>query len=59
MLRDPIVEEVREVRHKIETDCEDDPQKYFEHIQLVQEQYRNRFVRRKPKQALKEQKPAV
>jgi len=51
MLRDPIVEEVREVRHKIETDCEDDPQKYFEHIQQVQEQYRNRLVRRKPKQA--------
>ena len=59
MLRDPIIEEVREVRHKIETDCEDDPQKYFEHIQQLQEQYRNRLVSRKPKQAFKEQKLAV
>lgn len=59
MLRDPIIEEVRKVRHKIETDCENDPQKYYKHIQQVQEKYRNRLVQRKPKPALKKRKLAV
>ena len=59
MLRDPIIEEVRQVRHKIEAECEDDPQKYYEHIQQVQEKYRNRLVQRTAKPALKKQKLAV
>ena len=59
MLRDPIIEEVRQVRHKIEAECEDDPQKYYEYIQQVQEKYRNRLVQRKPIPALKQQKLAV
>ena len=59
MLRDPIIEEVRQVRHKIEVECEDDPQKYYEHIQQVQEKYRNRLVQRKPKPVLKKQKVAL
>ncbi len=58
MLRDLIVEEVRQVRHEIEAECEDDPQRYYDHIQQVQEQYRTRLVQRKPKPALKRQKPA-
>ena len=53
MFRDPIIEEVRKVRHKIESDCEDDPQKFYEHIRQAQEKYRNRLVQRKPKPDLK------
>jgi hypothetical protein len=56
VLRDAIIEEVRQVRHKIETDCEDNPQKLYEHIQRVQEKYRNRLVKRGPKPALKKRK---
>jgi hypothetical protein len=59
VLRDPITEEVRQIRHEIEADCEDDPQKYYEHIRQVQEKYRHRLVQRKPKPALKKQKLAV
>ena len=59
MLRDLIVEEVRQVRHKIEAECENDPQRYYDHIQQVQEQYRTRLVQRKPKPALKRQNLAV
>ena len=59
MVRDPIIEEVRQVRHKIEAECKDDPQRYYEHIQQVQEKYQNRLVQRKPKPAFKKQKLAV
>ena len=59
VLRDPIVEEVRQVRHKIEKDCEYDPEKFYEHIQEVQEKYRSRLVQRKPRPALKKQELAI
>lgn len=59
MFRDPIVEEVRQVRHQVEKDCEGDPQKFFEHIQEVQDKYRNRLVRRKPRPALTKEKFAM
>jgi len=53
MLRDPIVEEVRQVRHEIEADCENDPHKFYEHIRKMQETYRNQLIQRTPKPALK------
>ena len=59
MSRDPIIEEVRQIRHEIEAECEDDAQKYYQYIQQVQEKYRNRLVQRKPKPALNKQKLAV
>lgn len=59
MSQDPIIDEVREIRHKIETECENDAQKYFEHIQEIQEKYRHRLVRREPKPALRKQKLVV
>jgi hypothetical protein len=59
MSGDPIVEEVREVRRKIETECQNDAQKYYEHLQQVQEQYGDRLVQRKPKAALERQQLAV
>ena len=58
-MRDPIVEEVRQVRHQIEADCEDNPDKFYEHIRQEQEKYRNRLVQRKPKPVLKKQQLAI
>jgi hypothetical protein len=31
MSQDPFIDEVRQIRHKIEAECENDGQKYFEH----------------------------
>lgn len=39
--------------NEIEVECQNDPQKYYEHIQQIQKQYSNRLVRFKPKPALK------
>ena len=50
---EPILKEIRRIRHEIEAECQNDPQKYYEHIQQVQKQYDNRLVRFKPKPALK------
>jgi hypothetical protein len=59
MFRDPIVEEVRQIRRKIESECEDDGQKYYEHIRKMQEKHRERLVRREPRPALKKEKAAI
>ncbi len=53
MHQEPILKEIRRIRHEIEAECQNDPQKYYEHIQQVQKQYSNRLVRFKPKPALK------
>ncbi len=53
MHQEPILREIRRIRHEIEAECQNDPQKYYEHIQQVQKQYSNRLVRFKPKPALK------
>jgi hypothetical protein len=52
MTKDPIVEGIREVRRKIESECQDDAQKFFEHLEQVQAQYGDRLVQRKAKSAL-------
>lgn len=59
MLRDPIIDEVRQIRHKIEAECENDAPKYFQHVQQIQEKYRQQLVRREPKPALTKQTMAV
>jgi len=53
MLQDPIIKEVRKIRHEIEAECHNDAQEYYEHIQQLQQKYSKRLVRRKPKPALK------
>ncbi len=53
MNQEPILKEIRRIRHEIEAECQNDPQKYYEHIQQVQKKYSNRLVRFKPKPALK------
>ncbi len=59
MSQDPIIEEVRQIRHKIEAECEDDAQKFYEHIRQVQERYRHQIVQRKPKPILNKHRLAA
>lgn len=53
MEQEPILKEIRRIRHEIEAECQNDPQKYYEHIQQIQKQYSNRLVSFKPRPALK------
>ena len=53
MYQESILGEIRRIRHEIEAECQNDPQKYYEHIQQIQKKYRDRLVRFKPKPALK------
>ncbi len=52
MPEDPIVEEVRKVRHEIEAECGGDPKAYYGHLKELQEQWRERLVRGQPQPAL-------
>jgi hypothetical protein len=53
MQRDPIIEEIRRVRHDIEAECQNDPQEFYKHIQQLQDKYLNRLVRREPRKLFK------
>ncbi|KJR43239.1 hypothetical protein MCHI_000854 [Candidatus Magnetoovum chiemensis] len=57
MYEDPIIREIRKIRNDIEADCQNDPQKYYEHILQVQKTCLNRLVRFEPKRALKLVRP--
>jgi hypothetical protein len=48
MMKDPIVEEVRKVRRKIEADCKKQGISIFEYYRKQQEQYKGRLVNRGP-----------
>ncbi len=52
MSKDPIIEELRQIRNRIEAACQNDPQRLYEYLYQMQEKYRSRLVRRKPKPAL-------
>lgn len=42
--RDPVIEEIREVRHRISERFGHDPEKLFRHYLELQEKYRDRFL---------------
>ena len=48
MTQDPIVREVREIRHQIDKECGQDPEKYYQHFQRLQKKLHKRLVRRQP-----------
>jgi len=50
---DPIVAEVRKIRKEIEEEAQGDPDRYYEHLLELQEQYRSRLVRHSPKRLVK------
>lgn len=49
MKTDAVVSEIRRVRRTIEAECGNDAAKLYTHILEVQNRYRGRLVRRKPK----------
>ncbi len=42
--RDPVIDEIREVRHQISARFTHDPKKLVEYFMQLQEQYRDRFI---------------
>ena len=42
--RDPVIEEIREIRHQISARFGHDPERLFEHYMRLQEEYRDRLV---------------
>ena len=48
MPEDPVVREVREIRHQIEKECHQDPEKYYQHLKTLQEKLGGRLVCRRP-----------
>ncbi|OGQ83637.1 MAG: hypothetical protein A2289_11240 [Deltaproteobacteria bacterium RIFOXYA12_FULL_58_15] len=48
ILKDPIVEEIREVRRKIMQECDNDLDKLSERLMRVEEQHGGKVVHRKP-----------
>ena len=49
MQKDPIVEEIRRIRHEIERECKQNPDKLFQYFQASQKKLSDRLVRREPK----------
>jgi hypothetical protein len=43
MPKDPVIEEIREVRHRISARFGHDPERLLEHYLEMQEEYRERF----------------
>lgn len=56
MNNEPIIDEIRKIRNEIEAECQNDPQKYYEHLQEIQKKYSSRLVSFRPKPALKLEK---
>ena len=49
MTIDPIVQEVRRIRHEIDRECQHDPEKFYQHLKVSQEKLLGRLVCRRPK----------
>jgi hypothetical protein len=41
---DPVIDEIREIRHHISAMCDHDPAKLVAYFQQIQEQYRDRLI---------------
>ena len=49
MKADPIVEEVRAIRHQLERETQLDAELYYQRLKTLQEKFAGRLVRRQPK----------
>ena len=49
MRDDPIVREVREIRHEIERECKDDAEAFYEWLVASQQRLGKRLIRRQPR----------
>jgi hypothetical protein len=45
---DPIIDEIRRVRHRISEECGHDPKTLVEYFMKIQEQYRDRLIKPDP-----------
>lgn len=43
-LPDPVIDEIREIRHRISARFDHDPQRLLEHYMQLQEEYRDRLL---------------
>ena len=41
---DPVIDEIREIRHRISAMCDHDPAKLVAYFQKIQEQYADRLI---------------
>ena len=41
---DPVIDEIREIRHRISAMCDHDPVKLVAYFQQIQDQYRDRLI---------------
>ena len=41
---DPVIDEIREIRHRISAMCDHDPAKLVAYFQKIQDQYRDRLI---------------
>ncbi len=44
---DPVIDEIREIRHRISERCQHDPTKLVEYYLQMQEKYQDRLLREK------------
>lgn len=51
MTQDPIIEEIRKIRHEIEAECRNNGDLFFQHVLEIQKKYKN-LIRRQPKHRL-------
>lgn len=53
MRPDPVIDEIRRIRHQISAEHDHDPRKLVEHYMKLQEQYRDRLIhsRKRPREA--------
>ena len=58
MTVDPVVREVREIRHQIEQEYKQDAEKYYQHLMTYQKNLAERLVCRQPKSLVSSKKKA-
>ncbi len=49
MIRDPIIREIREIRHEIERECKGDSEEFYKWIIASQQKLGKRLVHRQPR----------
>lgn len=49
MAIDPIIRQVRQIRHAIDRECQQDPERYYRLLQGWQQKLTGRLVRRQPR----------
>jgi len=59
MTTDPIVQEVRKIRHEIERECQHDSEQYYQRLKALQNRLAGRCVCRRPKLMVTAEKKRV